>query len=86
MAQQSTVKPSTANDASSLLIVDIDKRHSRKRVKNLRQGHGKLYKKIEGIVADLVTDGTIQAGSQPVVIIVREEFSSPLPMPWPFPT
>jgi hypothetical protein len=77
----------SAQADTSLLVIDLDKRQSRKKVKELRKGRGKLFKRVEGIVADLVADGTIKAGSQPVVIIVREEVPSPLPMLWPrFPT
>jgi hypothetical protein len=82
-------EPASAQSESSLLVVDLDKRQSRKKVKALREGRGKLFKRIEGIVADLVAEGTIKAGSQPVVIIVREEAPppSPVPMFWPpFPT
>ena len=32
------------------------------------------------IVAELVEAGTVKAGAQPVVIVVREE----TPLPWPF--
>jgi len=66
---------------SGLLVIDLEKRQSRKRVKALRQGRGKLLTRIEGIVSELVTSGTIKANAQPVVIIVREQ----PPIPWPFP-
>jgi hypothetical protein len=65
---------------SSLLVIDLEKRQGRKRIKALREGRGKLLKRIEGIVSELVTSGTIKANAQPVVIIVREE----PPIPWPF--
>jgi hypothetical protein len=66
---------------SGLLVIDLEKRQSRKRVKALREGRGKLLTRIEGIVAELVTSGAIKANAQPVVIIVREQS----PIPWPFP-
>jgi hypothetical protein len=70
---------SQSEQDSGLLVIDLEKRQSRKRIKALRQGHGKLLTRIEGIVAELVTSGTIKGNAQPVVIIVREA------PPWPFP-
>lgn len=80
MTAQSAGTPSTAS-GSDLLVIDLAKRQSRKRVKALRKGQGKLMTRIEGIVSELVATGTIKANAQPVVIIVREE----PPLLWPFP-
>jgi hypothetical protein len=56
-----------------LVIVDLGRRQSAKRVKRLRKGRGKLVGRVDKIVADLVAAGTLEAGVQPVVIVVREK-------------
>ena len=66
-------KPGT----SQLVVVDLGKRQSPKRVKQLRKGHGKLVGRIDQIVADLVEAGTVKAGAQPIVIVVRERMDLP---------
>ena len=63
--------------ASQLLVVDLGKRQSAKQVKRLRKGRGKLVGRIDQIVADLVEAGTVKAGAQPIVIVVRERMDLP---------
>jgi DNA-binding TFAR19-related protein (PDSD5 family) len=63
-----------------LVLVDLSRRQSTKRIRRLRKGRGALVTRIDEIVAELVESGTVKAGVQPVVIIVREKVS----MPWPF--
>jgi hypothetical protein len=46
-------------------------------VKRLRKGRGKLVGRVDRIVADLVAAGTLEAGVQPVVIVVREKPNLP---------
>jgi hypothetical protein len=62
---------------SQLLVVDLGKRQSPKQVKRLRKGRGKLVGRIDQIVADLVEAGTVKAGAQPIVIVVRERMDFP---------
>lgn len=66
--------------AASLLVVDLGKRQSKRKIKNLRKGRGKLVPRVEKIVRELVQSGAVAAGAQPVVIVVREE----VPALWPF--
>lgn len=66
----------TADKASAghqMVVVDFGGRQSPKRVKKLRKGRGKLIGRVDTIVAELVEAGTLKAGVQPVVIIVREK-------------
>jgi Family of unknown function (DUF6200) len=65
---------------AKLVVVDLGKPQSAKKIKRLRQGEGKLMGRIETIVSELVEAGTIKASSQPVVIVVREETR----LPWMF--
>jgi hypothetical protein len=66
------------SDKNPIVIVDFGKRQARKQTKRLRRGEGKLMTRVEGIVNDLVTAGTVKSTAQPVVIVVREKEQ------WPF--
>jgi hypothetical protein len=85
-AQTSTAeKPTQRSDVApgakpQLLVVDLGKAQSRKRIRQLRKGEGKLMGKIDDILGDLVAAGTLDRSAQPVVVVVREES----PMRWPF--
>jgi hypothetical protein len=57
---------------SKIVVVDLGAPQSPLRVDSLRQGDGTLIKRIEGIVDDLVQDGTLKSGAQTVVVVVRE--------------
>ena len=81
--QTSAQKAGPASEAapakSQLLVVDLGKAQSRKRIKQLRRGEGKLMGKIDDILGELVQAGTLDRNAQPVVIVVREET-----LRWPF--
>src|SRR4051794_7697741 len=62
-----------------LVMVELDRRQSRKQIKRLRKGRGKLVGRIEDIVDELTRAGTVKAGAQPVVVVVREKAQ----LPWP---
>ncbi len=55
-----------------VLVVDFGKAQSKKKVKRLRKGNGKLIERVNDLVKDLVESGTIQTTAQPVVVVVRE--------------
>ena len=57
---------------SKIVVVDLGPPQSPLRVQRLRKGEGTLIKRIEGIVDDLVQDGTVRADAQTVVVVVRE--------------
>jgi hypothetical protein len=65
-----------------LVLVDLSKRQTPRQIKRLRKGRGTLVTRIDEIVEELVQAGTVKAGAQPVVVIVREKVL--VPMPWPF--
>lgn len=85
MATQPTTKedheqhPTEKHGKSSLVVVELAKRRSPEQVRRLRKGHGKLLTDIEDAVEELVESGTVKAGTQPVVIVVRE---ATLPLLW----
>jgi hypothetical protein len=64
--------------SSSVVVVDLGEPQSSVAVKRLTKGKGSLYRKVDQIMKDLAADGTVKAGAQPVVIVVREY---PVP-PW----
>ena len=69
-AQEST----TAETAEKGVVCVIDLgEHSRRRVRRLRRGEGRLMEKVEDAVAALQENGVLSAGAQTVVIVVRQE-------------
>lgn len=64
--------PPPSPGKGSLTVIDLGE-HSRKRIKKLRRGEGRLMEKIEDTLADLEEQGVIEAAAQTVVIVVRQE-------------
>ena len=62
-----------------LVVVELTRRRSPEQVRRLRRGRGRLLMDIEDAVDELVKSGTIKAGTQPVVVVVRE---ATLPLLW----
>ncbi len=65
-------KQTEAEDA--LCIIDLGE-HSRKRVRRLKRGKGRLMEKVEDAIADLKHQGVLSADAQTLVVLVREEMS-----------
>ena len=61
-----------AETTSNMVLIDLGE-HSRKRVKKLRRGEGRLMEKVEDTLADLTEQGVIEASAQTVIIVVRQE-------------
>lgn len=57
-----------------ICILDMGE-HSRKRVKRLRKGRGKLMAKVERAIDELQAGGVLSPSAQTVIVIVREETS-----------
>jgi hypothetical protein len=83
MAVQQAVKSETAGNAkaaaqaeagegSTFCIVDLGNQ-SRKKVKKLKRGEGKLMEKIESIVEDLNAESVVPEGAPTVVVIVKQK-------------
>ena len=58
------------------VIVDLGKR-SRKQVKRLKKGKGKLPAKIEDVTAQLVEAGEISAAADVVIVTVERKADKP---------
>jgi hypothetical protein len=70
--KKDSAPPPPAPAKGSLTVIDLGE-HSRKRIKKLRRGEGRLMEKIEDTLSDLEEQGVIEASAQTVVIVVREE-------------
>ena len=71
-----SLKPEPAASNKDPILVDLG-RKSRKSVKRLRDGEGKLMAEIQGTVDELKANGTIAESAQPLIILVREKRTSP---------
>ena len=63
------------------IVVDIGKK-SKKQIKQLRKGRGKLLGEIDDLIEELRTAGSISASAQPVIIVVKEKRKAS-PLLWP---
>jgi hypothetical protein len=58
-----------------VLLIDLGKK-SRKKIKQLRRGTGKLLDEVQRCMQELRAAGTVPQSSQPVLMLVREKQSS----------
>ena len=65
-------KTATKTATVAPIIIDLGKK-SRKQVRLVREGAGKLMDEISVTLEDLRADGTIKPDAQPVLIIVRQK-------------
>jgi hypothetical protein len=76
MAQPTTtVPPAITADKDAPIVLDLGKK-SRKQVRRLRKGRGKLMDRIADVIQDLKADGSITTSAQPVIIVVRQRAKS----------
>lgn len=68
-----TTKPASASEphGETPIVVDIGTQRP-KRIKQLRQGRGKLMDEINLLLNELRADGAISSSAQPVIVVVRE--------------
>lgn len=64
--------PKESDEGGVVCVVDLGE-HSRRRVRQLRRGEGRLMEKVEDAVASLTSNGVLSASAQTVVIVVRQE-------------
>ena len=67
--------PALESNHGDPILVDLG-RKSRKNIKRLRDGEGKLMAEVQDTIDELKANGTISASAQPVIIIVREKESA----------
>jgi hypothetical protein len=73
-----TKSPETPSPMAPV-VIDLGRKR-KKRVKQLREGRGKIMDQVSSIVSELRANGTIGASAQPLIIVVREKQD---PMRWP---
>jgi hypothetical protein len=69
---EASAQGAKATNAGPLLVVDIGKKQSKKRIRDLRKGEGKLFEKITLLVEEMKERGTMKGDVQPLVIVVRK--------------
>jgi hypothetical protein len=79
---QMSVNPAIEEHHGDPILIDFG-RKSRKNVKRLRDGEGKLMAEVQDTIDELKANGTISQNAQPVIIIVREKESRKLGPLWP---
>ncbi len=62
------------------IVVDMGSQR-RSRVRQLRQGRGRLMEEVSTLLNELRVDGAISASAQPVVVVVRERSARTLLWP-----
>lgn len=58
---------------NSLVVVDLDKRYTKKQIKKLREGRGKLMTDVSEIIQEMAAENALPSFAQPIVIVVREK-------------
>ena len=73
-ATADAIKPKTSDAPSKdgPIIVDIGKK-SRKQIRELRRGTGKLLDELNGVIQELRAAGKVSASAQPVFVVVRQK-------------
>ena len=74
-AHDSTSKTDAPSKGSELCVVDVGK-YSRKQIRRLRRGEGKLMTRTEQIVQELKDNGVLAKDANTVVLIVRQKVAS----------
>lgn len=70
-----TIRTPATGSGQGTVIVDLGKK-SKKAIKRLRKGEGKLMDEVNQCIKDLRESNKISGSAQPVVIVVREKMDS----------
>lgn len=57
----------------SMIVVEVGKKQSGKRIRQLQKGRGKLFENIEQMMEELRAKGAIGENAQPVVVVVKKK-------------
>lgn len=66
--------PAEQEERGIVCVIDLGE-HSRRRVRRLRRGEGRLMERVEDAVAALQENGVLSENAQTVVVVVRQEKS-----------
>lgn len=61
-----------AENGSRIVVVDIGKKQSKKAIKRLREGRGKLMPKIESAIQE-IQEETKTTNAMPIVVVVEKK-------------
>jgi hypothetical protein len=62
----------TASQKSAPIVVDLGKK-SRKQIRQVREGTGKLMSEIDGVLEHLRATGAVRDGAQPILLVVKQK-------------
>lgn len=79
MAASDTIRSTVGGTTAPPVLIDLGKK-SKKAVKRLRNGQGKLLEEINQAIRELREANKIGANAQPVVVVVREKPESLMDM------
>ncbi len=68
-----TTASTTLTETRQLLVVDLGKKQTKKKLKRLRKGKGPLLSKVSEMIDELREEGVITGAVQPIVVVVREK-------------
>lgn len=71
---ETAVAGEAKNTQAAPIVIDLGKK-KRKQVRRLRKGKGVLIDRVNGVMEELRSAGTLATGSQPVIVVVREKKS-----------
>ncbi|MEZ4766987.1 MAG: hypothetical protein R2844_00980 [Caldilineales bacterium] len=63
---------STVAEPESMMLLDLGSK-SKKSIRRLRKGRGKLMRRVASTIDDLKADGEIAENSQVVVVVVKQK-------------
>lgn len=72
---QKHVKPAAAK-ALQIVMVEMNESYTRKQIRRLRKGRGKLLSRVEDLLEEMMEKGIVQHTVQPVIIVLREKDES----------
>jgi len=58
---------------NAITVVDLDKRYTRKQIKKLRKGQGKLMTHVSEVLQEMSAHNALPAFAHPIVVVVREK-------------
>jgi hypothetical protein len=74
-AETTTARSDAAPKSGELCVVDLGK-FSKKQIRRLRRGEGKLMTRAEQIVQDLKSNGVLAKDANTVVLVVRQKIDA----------
>ena len=69
---ESSAPAAGTQSGQRMVVIDIGKR-KRKQIRKLRKGDGPLVEQIDQTIAQLKSEGTLDANAQTVVVVVRQK-------------